>query len=66
MKKIGFIDTNDQNESESRAGYAECLDDDDSSGDFWMTVAMEFLIVYGALAICKDVVLFLKSMKEKG
>ena len=65
MKKIGFVGTYDQNESENQTGNADYQDDGDNSGDFWMAVAMEFFMVYGALAVCKDVVLFLKSMKER-
>ena len=58
--KIGFIQDADDS-SEAVLGYAEAAVNEDEEGGSWLIVIIDFLIVYGFIAIVRDLIDYLRA-----
>jgi len=62
--KIGFVDTDSQEEEEHQMGYAEAYKNNDDG--IWHTVAVYTLIGIGALSLLKESILFIVNLGKRG
>ncbi len=58
--KIGFIQDADDS-SEAVPGYAEAAVNEDEEGGSWLLVIIDFLIVYGFIAVVRDLIGYLRA-----
>jgi len=60
--KIGFVDTDNQDQQEPIMGYIENKVDD--KWEFWQTLIVNFLVAFGVLVLVKETLLFLAGLKK--
>jgi len=60
--KIGFVDTDNQDQQEPIMGYIE--DQVDDKWEFWQILTVDFMLVFGALGLVKEILLFLAGLKK--
>ncbi len=58
--KIGFIQDADDS-SEAVLGYADTSAGEDEEGGSWLLVIIDFLIVYGFIAVVRDLIGYLRA-----
>ncbi len=59
--KIGFIQPEEEGSSEAVPGYAEAAANEDEEGGSWLIVVIDFCIVYGFIAIVRDLIGYLRA-----
>ncbi len=59
--RIGFIQSEDDDPSEAVPGYAETAIEEEDEGGSWFVVIIDFLIVYGCIAIVRDLIGYLRA-----
>jgi len=63
--KIGFVDTdNPPDYQKPQMGRIE--DQEDERREFWLNLIVSFLMVFGAISLIKEVVIFLVNLKKRG
>jgi|GEM_PF-1451853 len=62
--KIGFVDTDNQDQQDPILGRIE--DQSNEGWEFWQTLIIDFLLAFGALALVKEIVLFLSNLNKRG
>ena len=60
--KIGFVDTDNQDQQDPILGRIE--DQEDDRWEFWQTLIVNFLLAFGAIALVKETLLFLAGLKK--